>query len=141
LYKLFSTLVPSELTQAENWPEYYFMSAGIWDALLGSPCYAEVELTNTGKPKIGSIGKAPTFAGEVPPLENQAMIFEVETGTIEQWKSLFPWVREVISKSENESAQEAAKRLNDELKREEDERQQGNDEGPAGKVEEDDVPF
>lgn len=130
LYKLFSTLLPSELTQADKWPEYYFMSDDIWDALLDTACYVGVKMTNTGKPKVDTISTVPDFAGEVPALENPTLLFEVESGTVEQWKALFPWVREVISESQNDSAKEAAKKLNEALKAEEDERRQGSDDGP-----------
>lgn len=143
LYKLFSTLVPDMLTQADKWPEYYFMSDEIWDALLDKPCYVGIKMTSTGKPKVDSISTVPDFAGEVPPLENPTLLFEVESGTVEQWKSLFPWVRDVITESENDSAKGAAKVLNDALKDEADERRKSTDAGPGDGPEFDDdsVPF
>lgn len=130
LFKLFSLLVPDMLTQARN-PSYYFMDDGIWDELLNQPVYIGVLMTNTGKPKIGSISTVPDFAGEVPPLENPTLLFDVGEATLVQWKSLFPWVRDVISGCENEGASKAAKALNDELEKEAAERRQSNDEGPG----------
>lgn len=116
LFKFFSTFLPEKLVQAVRSPNYYFIEDSAWDALLNMSVFCEVVLNSTGKPKIKTIMNVPSFAGEVPPLENEPLVFEATSATADQWKQIYLWVRNIILTSLDEETAAAAKVLEEQTK-------------------------
>lgn len=82
--------------------------------LLNKPVMASIGFTRSHKPKIVSIMAVPKGM-PVGELKNEPIVFELDgninADTVRKWNLLFPWVREMISKSTDQSTVDFAKAI------------------------------
>lgn len=112
LYKFISAHFPRYLTQAKH-PEYAFVDQNVFDAMLDTPAYVEIKLTVNGNPAILSIGKLPSFVKEVPPLENEPLLFVIGQSTVEDWKRLFGWTQRLVIEALDEETSKFGMQLDE----------------------------
>ncbi|MCP8305392.1 MAG: hypothetical protein H3Z50_08025 [archaeon] len=135
LFKLMNTFYPDLMTESEHFPAYSYFHPTIWSKLLDTEVFVEVGQTSGGRPKIVNLSRVPDFGNpiDVPALATPPLLFDIDTATVDQWLSLYKWLRKDLLNALDEDTRKAAQNLEDQVPPEDQLKKREEEDKPAVK--------